>query len=55
MTGVMEDNGLLLGLIKFVGEGGRLSDEISVGTEKSPISLFNTIPVAGDKTPPPNG
>lgn len=55
MTGVMEDNGLLFGLIKFVGEGGRLSGDISVGAEKSPISLFSTIPVEGDKIPPPNG
>lgn len=53
ITGVMDDKGLLFGLIKFEGEGGRLSADISVGTEKSPISLFSTIPVERDKTPPP--
>ena len=51
--GVMEDKGLLFGLIKFEGEGGSLSEATSVGTEKSPISLFSTMPVDWDKTPPP--
>lgn len=55
IIGVIEDNGLLLGLIKFAGAGGRLSGVISVGVEKSPISLLSTIPVEGERTPPPNG
>lgn len=41
--------------IYLVGEGGRLPGDISVGNEKSPISLFSTIPAMGDKLPPPNG
>lgn len=55
IIGVIEDKGLLLGLIKFAGAGGRLSGVISVGVEKSPISLLSTIPVEGERTPPPNG
>lgn len=51
----MEDKGLLFGLMKFAGAGGRRSGEISVGVEKSPISLLSTIPVVGERTPPPNG
>jgi hypothetical protein len=41
--------------IYLVGKGGRLPGDISVGNEKSPISLFSTIPAMGDKLPPPNG
>lgn len=55
MIGVMEDKGLLLGLIKFAGAGGRVSGVISVGVEKSSISLLSTIPVDGERTPPPKG
>lgn len=53
MMGVMEDKGLLLGLIKLVGAGGRRSGDISVGVEKSPISLFRTTPVDGESNPAP--
>lgn len=55
IIGVIDDNGLLSGLMKLLGEGGRLSGDTSVGEEKSPISLLNTIPVEGDRTPAPNG
>jgi len=55
MIGAMEDNGLLFGLIKFAGAGGSLSGVISVGVEKSSISLFSTIPVEGESTPAPKG
>lgn len=48
ISGVMEDNGLLFGLIKFDGAGGSLSEDFSVGIEKSPISSFSTIPVERD-------
>lgn len=53
--GVIEDNGLLFGLMKLAGAGGSLSIETSVGIEKSPISLFRTMPVEADNTPPPKG
>lgn len=53
IIGVMEDNGLLFGLIKFVGAGGSLSGETSVGVEKSSISSLITIPVEGERTPAP--
>ena len=53
IIGVMEDKGLLLGSIKFVGAGGSLSGDISVGVEKSSISLLITIPVEVDRTPAP--
>ena len=49
----MEDNGLLFGSMKFVGAGGSMSGVISVGVEKSSISLLSTIPVEGDNTPAP--
>ena len=55
MIGVMEDKGLLLGLMKFAGAGGRLSGVVSMGVEKSSISLLSTIPVEGERTPPPKG
>lgn len=55
IIGVIEDNGRLFGCIKLKGEGGRVLGDISVGTEKSPISLFNTMPVELERTPPPNG
>ena len=55
ISGVMEDKGLLFGSIKFAGAGGRFSTEISVGIEKSPISLLSTIPVEGERTPAPKG
>lgn len=48
IVGVMEDNGLLKGLIKFAGAGGGVLAEAFVGIEKSSISLFSTIPVLGD-------
>ena len=48
IVGDIEDNGLLLGLMKFAGAGGSMSGEISVGVEKSSISLFNTMPVEGE-------
>lgn len=51
----MEDRGLLFGLIKFAGAGGSMSGDISVGAEKSPISLLTMIPVEGDNTPAPKG
>lgn len=49
----MEDKGLLFGLIKLVGAGGSLSGDLSVGVEKSSISLLRTMPVEGERTPPP--
>lgn len=55
IIGVMEDKGLFFGLIKFAGAGGKLSVDISVGIEKSPISLLRIIPVEGERIPAPNG
>lgn len=52
--GVMEDKGLLFGAIKLVGAGGSLSRDMSVGIEKSSISLLRMMPVRGESTPPPN-
>jgi hypothetical protein len=40
IIGVMEDNGLFLGSIKLVGARGSFSGDISVGMEKSSISLL---------------
>ena len=54
IIGAMDDNGLLFGLIKLVGAGGRLSGDTSVGIEKSPISLFIMTPVDGESNPAPN-
>lgn len=45
----MDDNGLLPGLIKFEGAGGGRPAETFMGMEKSPISLFRTSPVLGDR------
>lgn len=53
--GVMEDKGLLFGLIKLLGAGGRQSSDISEGEEKSPISLFKIMPVDGESNPAPKG
>lgn len=53
ISGVMEESGLLFGLMKFAGAGGSLSGDISVGVEKSSISLLSRIPVEGESTPPP--
>lgn len=53
ISGVMEERGLLFGLMKFEGAGGSLSGDISVGVEKSSISLLSRIPVEGESTPPP--
>lgn len=53
IIGVMEERGLLFGWIKFAGAGGSLSEDISVGIEKSPISLLRTIPVEGERMPAP--
>lgn len=53
IIGVIEDKGRLFGLIKFAGAGGSMSGDISVGAEKSPISLLRTIPVEGESTPAP--
>jgi hypothetical protein len=54
IIGVMEDNGLFLGSIKLVGAGGSFSGDISVGMEKSSISLLITIPVEVERIPAPN-
>jgi hypothetical protein len=53
IIGVMEDNGLFLGSIKLVGAGGSFSWDISVGMEKSSISLLITIPVEIERIPAP--
>ena len=45
IVGVIDDNGLFPGWMKLAGEGG---DVLSSGTEKSSISLFRMMPVAGD-------
>ena len=55
ISGVMEESGLLFGLIKFAGAGGSMSRGSSVGVEKSPISLLRTIPVEGERIPAPKG
>lgn len=49
IVGVIDDKGLLKGLIKFAGAGGGTSllDEFA-GIEKSSISLFSKIPVLSD-------
>lgn len=54
INGVMEDNGLFPGLIKFDGAGGSVLNDFSDGIEKSSISLFRIIPVEGKSTPAPN-
>lgn len=48
MVGVMDDKGLLPGLIKLDGAGGLTPAEAFLGIEKSSISLFKTIPVLGE-------
>lgn len=48
IVGAMDDNGLFPGLIKFDGAGGGRPAETFIGMEKSPISLFRSIPVLGD-------
>lgn len=53
--GVIEDKGLLFGLIKLAGAGGSSSGDTSVGVEKSSISLLRIMPVESESTPPPNG
>lgn len=53
IIGDMEDKGLLFGLIKFAGAGGKSSVDIFTGIEKSPISSLRTIPVEGESTPAP--
>lgn len=55
IIGVMEDKGLLFGLIKFAGAGGKVSLDILEGIEKSSISSLRIIPVEGESTPPPKG
>ena len=52
-VGVMEDNGLLPGLMKLVGDGGSLKKFVMFGEEKSSISSFKIIPVEGDMMPDP--
>ena len=54
IRGVMEDKGLFPGCMKFAGAGGSSSGCTS-GVEKSPISLFKTIPVERDRISAPNG
>lgn len=54
MIGLIEDKGLLFGLMKLIGEGGSLSCDRSVGTEKSSISLLRTMPVDVESKPLPN-
>lgn len=53
IVGVMEDNGLLNGLIKFAGAGGGSFAESFLGMEKSSISLLSTIPVPGERNRDP--
>ena len=48
MLGLIEESGLLPGLMKFVADGGRLNSFVTSGDEKSSISLFKMIPVLGD-------
>ncbi|KAF6156324.1 hypothetical protein GIB67_013768 [Kingdonia uniflora] len=53
IIGVIDDNGLFFGAMKFAGTGGSLSAIFYVGVEKSSISLLSTIPVEGASTPAP--
>ena len=55
IVGDIEDNGLLLGLMKFDRARESLSGEISIGVEKSAISLLNTMHVEGDSIRAPKG
>ena len=48
ITGLIEESGLLPGLIKLFGEGGRLKSLVMFGDEKSSISSLKMIPVEGD-------
>ena len=49
----MDDKGRLKGSIKLLGAGGEAPGSL-VGTEKSSISLFNTMPVDLDMNFAPN-
>lgn len=49
IVGVIDDNGLLPGWIKFAGAGGGTFSERFAGAEKSSISLLRTIPVLGER------
>jgi hypothetical protein len=50
IVGDMDDNGLFPGTMKLAGAGGGTSFEtFFIGMEKSSISLFNTIPVLGER------
>lgn len=50
MVGAIEDIGRFNGLIKLFGAGGGILVKLVLldGTEKSSISLFNTMPVLND-------
>ena len=46
MVGHAEERGRLPGRIKLILEGGRANSFLMLGTEKSSIALFSTIPVS---------
>ncbi len=48
MAGLMEDKGRFPGLMKLLGDGGRLKSLVMLGDEKSSISSLKMIPVEGD-------
>ena len=45
IVGAMEERGLLPGLAKLLGDGGRPKKLVILGNEKSSISLFRMTPV----------
>jgi hypothetical protein len=53
MAGLMEDKGRFPGLMKLLGDGGRLKSLVMLGDEKSSISSLKMIPVEGDMIPDP--
>lgn len=53
MVGVMDDKGLLPGRIKLAGLGGTPKKLVTLGDEKSSISLFMMMPVCSEMNPAP--
>jgi len=49
IVGVMDDSGHFPSTMKLAGAGGGTSLETFLGMKKSSISLFNTIPVLGER------
>lgn len=54
IVGHIEDNGILVGLIKLAGEGGIPYELFRPGTEKSSMPSFKMIPVCCETILQPN-